>query len=193
MIQANHPLCWMLSNSFLMLAFLRAQISAEKQISLVILCLLESDSLSALKSDKCNSLCLFCAACRRQIKRICLFLDTAELYKGLLFCNLFSRSDACVSNTPSRGEVWRSHPTWLWENVLQRCVGRWRQITEAASVRCQKTFRRGQPTHAVDSTAIWASQWPKMDCGFDFCRPPGQYPNVARSFFSWVLFLSFFL
>lgn len=30
-----------------------------------------------------------------------------------------------------------------------------------------------------------------MDCGFDFCRIPGQYPNAACSFFSGVLFSTF--
>lgn len=37
-----------------------------------------------------------------KIKGMLLFLDTALRYKGLLFCNLFLRSGACVSNTPSR-------------------------------------------------------------------------------------------
>lgn len=100
-VQASLPLCLMHSSSFLT----NSLISVEKQTSLVKLCLLESDSLNALKSDKCTSSLSLWGAFRRQIKRICLFLDTAELYKGLLFCNLFSRSDACVSNTLSREEV----------------------------------------------------------------------------------------
>lgn len=100
-VQASFPLCQMHSSSFLT----NGPISVEKQTSLVILRLLESGSLNALKSDKCSSSQPLWGAFRRQIKRICLFLDTAELYKGLLFCNLFSRSDACVSNTPSREEV----------------------------------------------------------------------------------------
>jgi hypothetical protein len=41
-----------------------------------------------------------------KIKGVLLFLDAALRYKGLLFCNLFLRSGACVSNTPSR-VVWR--------------------------------------------------------------------------------------
>ena len=86
-------------------------------------------------------LCSFWAAFRRQRERIFLFLDVAELHKGLLFCNLFPRSDACVSKTPSREEVWRSHPTWLWEKALQRCV--WDvDLDHRSGVLCQNTFRR---------------------------------------------------
>lgn len=83
-------------------------------------------------------------------------------------------------------------PCHVWSDVdltmtMSKCTARicvgWRSQLPAANRPLSENFHRALQPHTVDSPSI-GLHWLDMECEFDFCRIPGQYPHTEHSFFS---------